>query len=359
MSILNLLIVYGALQALFIAVVLLRSPAHSAFNRLFSFLLIIEGITLVERLLVETGWITAVPHVLGISFSISFLKPPLMYFMAMSITDKAFGLQKRHLLHAIPFGLMLLANLPFYAMNGAEKMAQVQAFMEEIPSYQSIGFYVNVCFFAYIGIYIFFALGSLNRFRQLVRNHALVNWYRVILIIYSGFLCVHLLYFLIQPLGQWNFALVNQVSMLAMTFIVQAIAFQLMGKSALLHTKTPDLGDVQKRQEHEVLIIQQFETHKIHLDDTLTLQQFAEATSLPPSKVSQLINQRYNCSFKKLVAKYRVEEAKSIMKKVKGETIKLIDVAYDAGFNNKVSFYRSFKEYEQMSPSEYLDSIKK
>ena len=39
--------------------------------------------------------------------------------------------------------------------------------------------------------------------------------------------------------------------------------------------------------------------------------------------------------------------------------MKLIDIAYDSGFNNKVSFYRVFKEFEGQSPSEYLETRKK
>lgn len=358
-SILNILIAYGALQAFFIALILIRTSSNSLFNRLFSFLLIIEGFTLIERLLVESDLIQVVPHLLGISIPLSFLKPPLMLFMALSITDKGFRIKKKSFLHAIPFVVMVLNSLPFYAMDGAAKLAWVQVFMQKIPSYQSIEFYVNLSFFAYIGIYIVYAIRALNQFRGQILNHALVNWYRLMLIAYSGVLFVHLLYFLIQPLGQWNFAIVNQISMLSMTFIIQAIAFQLIHKSALLKTKTPDLGDVQKRKHHESLIIQQFEQKKIHLNDGLSLQEFSEAISLPPAYVSQLINQGFNCSFKKLIAKYRVEEAKQIMNKTQEASIKLIDVAYDAGFNNKVSFYRSFKEFEQMSPSEYLESIKK
>ena len=356
--ILNILIAYGMLQAFFIALLLLRPADRTLFKRLFAALLIIEGITLFERLLVESDLIHHVPHLLGVSHPISFLKPPIMWFMALSLTRSNLRIGGKAYLHLIPFGLMLLMNVPFYFLSGPEKMEWVATFMNRIPSYQTFDFYFTLSFFAYIGIYIFLALRRLGQFRMQVANHALVNWYRIILLAYSGFLAIHLGYFLLQPLGQWNFALFNQVSMLTMTFIVQSIAFKLMDRSSLFKAKPVDLNDLQERKEQEELIIRQFEEGKAYRDEDLNLQQFAQTVSLPAAQVSRIINQRFNCSFTKLVARYRINEAKSILQNANGSKIKLIDVAYQVGFGNKVSFYRAFKELEQTSPSDYLEKVR-
>jgi len=358
-SIINILILYGALQAFFISLVLLIPKNRSLFNKLFSSLLIIEGIILFERLLVETAIINSVPHLLGISYPISFLKPPLILFMAYTITDRNYEIQKKSYLHLMPFGLMLILNLPFYFMSGTEKLNWVKEFMEKIPSYQSFDFYFTLSFFLYIGIYIFLALKILTRFRLQVLNNATVNWYRFILIAYSIFLLIHLFYFALQPLGGLNFGLINQLSMLVMTFIIQSIAFKLIGKSTLLSSTPPDLSDLQKRKENEDLIIAQFEQNKIHLIDDMNLQKFAESVGLSISDVSLIINQKFNISFKKLVAFYRIKEAKDLIQQSDKTKVRLIDIAYQSGFNNKVSFYRAFKEFEQTTPSDYLQSVKK
>ena len=357
-SIINILIAYGTCQAFFIAFIVLKSSNKSLFKKLFAALLVIEGIILFERLLVETEWIVEVPHFLGLAYPISFLKPPLMLFMASSITIKNFKITAKDYLHLIPFGLMLLLNLPFYFLSGPEKLHTVKAFMDQIPSYQSFGFYFSLSFFAYIGIYIFLSIKKLNLFRQQVANNELANWYLVILKVYSIFLMAHLLYFLIQPIGQFNFAIVNQISMLSMSFIIQAIAFKLIAQSSLFNTKTPSLSDLNKRKAHEALILKKLQSDKLYLDDSLSLKKFSDSVSLPPTYVSTIINQKFNCSFKKLINRYRLDEAKDIIKNANGASIKLIDVAYQAGFNNKVSFYRAFKEFENSSPSDYLKKLK-
>ncbi|MBQ4822106.1 helix-turn-helix domain-containing protein [Aquimarina sp. MMG016] len=355
--IINILITFGTCQAFFIAYILLKSE-RTLFKKLFATLLIIEGITLFERLLVETELINSIPHILGISHPISFLKPPLMLFMALAITIQHYRLSKKSYLHFIVFILMLFLNLPFYFLSGAEKLETVAGFMSKIPSYQSFEFYFILSFFAYIGVYIFFSIKKLQQFKNQVTNNVLVNWYYTVLMGYSAFLVLHLIYFTIQPIGQYNFALVNQISMLIMTFIIQSVAYKLIDKSVIFNSKPPNLDDLEKRRKDEKLIINKFETDKIYLDDNLSLKTFSKSVLLPPAYVSEIINQKFNCSFKKLVNQYRLNEAKKIVQKNKDSKLKLIDIAFESGFNNKVSFYRAFKEFEGISPSEYLEKIR-
>lgn len=282
-----------------------------------------------------------------------------MLFMAWAITDREFKLRSRHGWHAIPFGLMVLLNLPVYLLSGPEKLAWVQAFMERVPSYQSFDFYFTLSFFAYIGIYIYFSIRRLALLQQHVRNNVLIRWYQLILIIYSGFLILHLGYFVLQPLLGLGLNVANQLSMLAMSFIIQAIAYKLLDKSALLNAKTPSLADLEARKAHEALILEKLEEEKAFTDEDYSLGRLAESLSLPQPYVAELINERFGCSFKRLISQYRLKEAKRLMNSEEGKGQKLIDIAYQSGFSNKVSFYRTFKELEGMAPSAYQEKQKK
>lgn len=357
-SLINVLIIYGTCQAFFIAFILLKSN-RTLFKKLFAALLIIEGIILFERLLFETQLIEQVPHLLGIAHPISFLKPPLLLFMAIAITIPNFKLTKKHSWHLLGFGLMLLLNLPFYFLPGSEKLTTVQSFMNSIPSYTSFTFYFTLSFFVYIGIYLFLSLKKLKAFKDQIRNNELVNWVYAIFIGYTLFLVLHLIYFVIQPLGSFNFALVNQISMLAMTFIIQAIAYKILDKSIVFNHKPTSLHDLDTRKRDEDTILKKLEVDKMYLQDSLSLAIFSNAVALPSSYVSQIINQKFNCSFKKLINQYRIREAKERIRNNKDSKVKLIDIAFQVGFNNKVSFYRAFKEFEGISPSQFVENIKK
>lgn len=353
------LIIYAACQAIFIALILLRPQNKTTFNRAFALLLIVEGLILIERLMVETGAISAVPHLLGIAYPISFLKPPLMLAMAYSITENEFKLSKKAYLHLIPFVLILALNTPFYFLSGADKLEFVNAFMNKVPSYDSFEFYFVLSFFIYIGIYVFLAIRKLDRVRAHVTNNALVNWLYFVLVAYVILLSVHLIYYLIQPLFELSLGPVNELSMLAMALIIQSVAFKLMDKSMLLNARKPDIISSDVAGKMELLIEEKFKIDKVHLDDSLTLRSFAEMVSLSPQDVTRFVNQKYGYNFKKLVNRYRLDEAKQLMRRMQNGDQRLIDIAYQSGFNNKVTFYRVFKELEGISPSAYLQNMKK
>ena len=355
-SLVNTLIAYGGIQGLFIAITLIVIKPASPFKNLFGALLLIEAITLFERLLVETSLINAAPHLLGISYPISFLKPPLMLFMAMAITRHGFKLKIGSLWHLLPFCLMLALNIPFYTLSGNDKLLWVANFMQQIPSYTSFEFYFTLSFFAYIGSYVFYAIRALSGFKKHTTNNHLVNWYHKLLILYSAFLLLHLIYFAVQPLGQLNFAIINQVSMLSMAFIIQAIALVFLRHSSLnAPIDVPDKSLIEKQELDWQTILDKIESDKVYLDDALTLTKFSKLVLLPEKHISKIINSRLNLSFTRLINQYRIAEAKRIMDDSKAEKIKLMEIGFRSGFNNKVSFYRAFKELEKMAPSEYYE----
>ena len=278
----NILIAFGACQALFISSILMVQGNNSLPRRLVSLLLIIEGITLIERLLAETHLIESVPHLIGVSYPISFLKPPLLYLAALAIIQHKFRLRKIHLLHAIPFMGMLLVNLPFYFQHAEQKLEVVRAFLEKIPVYQSFDFWLSFSFFLYMGVYLFATIFVLKKFRTQVKNNKLANWHMRVMLLYAVFLLIHFAYFLIRPSGLLDLPLFNTISMLITTFIIQSIAYSFISKS-MIFTKqqVPDLSKVDEFIKDEQRIREKFERDKIYLNDSLTLNQFASEIGLP------------------------------------------------------------------------------
>lgn len=358
--VLNFLIAFGACQAFFISVIIFTNSNKTFAHKIFSLFLIIEGITLIERLLFETNLINSVPHLLGVSYPISFIKPPLLLFLAFYITNRNFKLKRKHYPHFIPFVLILLMNIPFYGLNPETKLKMVAEFMNTIPTYSSFEFYFNLSFFFHIGVYIGASIYILKRFKTHVKNNQLVNWYLIVLFLYIFFLATHFVYYVLRPSGLSEIPMFNTINMLVMTFIIQAIAYKFIsGSNIFHHKKLPDLSDLAKRQKDEEDILNMFEREKIYLDDSITLKKFSNLISLPSDYISDFINQRFDCSFKNLLNQYRVQEAKSLMEKNKNSKVKLIEIAYDSGFNNKVTFYRTFKKVTGNSPSEYLETLKR
>ena len=355
----HVLIAFGALQALFLAIVLLIKRKDLP-QILFSSFLLIEGITLIERLSAETDLMQQFPHFLGVSYPINFIKSPILFFLAVAIINPSFRLRKSHLLHCIPFLLMLAMNIPFYMMSGAQKIEQVSAFIDYVPSYDSFNFWFFLSFYAYIGIYMGLGSKKLIGYKKHVKNNKLANWYLWVLYLYLALLSVQFIHFLLRPSGLVEFPFINEASMLLMTFLIQSIAYSFLSQSTLLQQKNDRFfSNVDRLSKDSTLIREKIESDKVYLDDTLSLEGFSQSIDLPKKYVSDIINQSFGGSFKETINKYRVEEAKRHMENEVGKEVALIPIGLQSGFNNKVSFYRTFKKYTGKSPSDYFQSLSK
>ena len=74
--------------------------------------------------------------------------------------------------------------------------------------------------------------------------------------------------------------------------------------------------------------------------------------------VSQVINEKMNKSFFELLAVYRVEYAKKLIREDKDVKLTVEELTDMVGYNSKSSFNIAFKKHTMKTPSEYRKSIK-
>ena len=92
--------------------------------------------------------------------------------------------------------------------------------------------------------------------------------------------------------------------------------------------------------------------------DVLNLDVLSEKLGTTRHSTSQVINEHFDVNFFNLINKFRIEEAKQIFKNDNNGNLNIIDVAYDVGFNNKVTFNKAFKEETKLTPTQYLNNLK-
>lgn len=95
-----------------------------------------------------------------------------------------------------------------------------------------------------------------------------------------------------------------------------------------------------------------FETEHIYLDSRLTIQSLASQLSTNRTTLSLIIGRIYGVTFRQLVARYRIESAKSYM--LANPEAKQEVVAMECGFGNAQAFNQKFKEVEGESPKYWL-----
>ena len=86
----------------------------------------------------------------------------------------------------------------------------------------------------------------------------------------------------------------------------------------------------------------------------LTLQSLAEQLDCPPKHLSQVLNENLGENFYEFINRYRVEEVKRQLAKNGSTKLPVIDLALNAGFNNKPAFYNAFRKNTSMTPTEYI-----
>lgn len=92
------------------------------------------------------------------------------------------------------------------------------------------------------------------------------------------------------------------------------------------------------------------EDEQAYLDNELTLTRLANTINISPHHLSQILNTKLNTRFYDYINDLRIEHAKQLLTNTQKS---VLDVCYDSGFNNKVSFNSAFKKRTELTPSEW------
>ncbi|WCL47732.1 helix-turn-helix domain-containing protein [Leptospira sp. GIMC2001] len=117
------------------------------------------------------------------------------------------------------------------------------------------------------------------------------------------------------------------------------------------------LTDESKSNIHEQLK-KVMEKDKPYLDEELNLKKLCIRLNVSQNHLSQVINELENLSFFHYVNEWRAKEAMELIRKDSGNNKKLIEIAYDAGFNSLSSFNLHFKRVTGMTPREFRNPVK-
>jgi AraC-like DNA-binding protein len=99
------------------------------------------------------------------------------------------------------------------------------------------------------------------------------------------------------------------------------------------------------------------ETEKLFLNPQLNVQVLAERLKIPRTYVSYMVSRFTQKNFYDFINDYRLIHAKMLMKNMPSNGIKIIDIAFESGFNSKSTFYTFFKIRTGQTPQEYIDDL--
>ena len=95
----------------------------------------------------------------------------------------------------------------------------------------------------------------------------------------------------------------------------------------------------------------------LYRDKRLTKGQLAIQIEWTEVHLSNTLREGLETNFNDFINVFRVEEVKERLKDPRSRDFTLIAIAEECGFNSKTSFYRTFKKFTDLTPSEYLEQI--
>jgi AraC-like DNA-binding protein len=272
------------------------------------------------------------------------------------VTNNKIGLLDS--LHLIPFLIVCLLYSPFYllSLESRDLILETGGFQELISvpeKYVVWGLALILMIYAVISYFKFK--------RDYKGDGEMMLWLKLITWLFAGFGLTWIVYLILFKLAYLNTDHDYIITLVMVFFVglttyfgfVQPQVFS--GKSLirflpiLKYRKSGLTNTLSVELRNELLLI--METKAPYLDSNLRLTDLAEMLNVNRHHASQIINESFKMSFFEFVNNYRVEEAERLI--INNENLKLTDIAYQAGFNNRITFYKAFKAKNGVAPSEY------
>lgn len=332
---------------------------------LMSILLLLFSLTLIEYVLYWTKYQLYFSYLSNISIPFYYAYGPLLYIYIS--TQKEALLENKRYIHFIPFIVALLICLPFYLYSPNFK---INLFLNGFPKkniYPQLFLGLSWISIIHMFIYSYLIFNQKTIFNEFV---LIKKWVTILSLGLFGIAFSYLSYSILSGLGvlkvEWDYLISLAMSLFIVLITVTSYIkpkifndaapfFSKNDKSEVLKYKNSPINNTMSgelgKQLQEIMT-----TNSLWRKNDLRLEDLAQKMKLPKHYVSQVINEQFNMNFFEFVNQYRVEEAKILIKQDSSST--LIEIAYQVGFNNKVSFGKAFKNNTNLSPQEYKNSIK-
>lgn len=357
----------SGLIGLFLSVVLnLRKKGDTIANLLISAFIFFHSVFMIHLCLFLSKTNFLFPNSLYVSTSFSFLYGPLLYFYFKRISEE-YKFKVKDLIHVLPSVLLFLYFLPIYLLDTDQKLHLLynrDDILHSVLTSVVILKNISLVFYAYL----IFKIYKRNVKQKEGQHIEILNWQRNMMIMNI----VYVVFYLIYGIALISIVMVNiliypQIFCMAMIILyVGGIAFiqpKVFSKQYIFspfkrkYIKSGLTTNFSIELKEQLIYL--LNNDKIYKEPDLTLEVLSERLDTTRHNTSQVINEHFNMNFFTLINKFRITEALEILKSDFNNNLKIIDVAYDVGFNNKVTFNKAFKAETGKTPSQHLQDIRK
>lgn len=380
---LNVVLFLAAAQGLLLSVLIFQKYRRLFANRFLGSMMFFYSLILFQMLLTDLQFDRKYPHVMLVVLGIPFLMGPLHLLYTKSIVQSSRKFALKDWLHFIPFFVFEISIIPALFKPASELTASQQAIYTEGMSFSAMLF--NWLILVQIVTYLVLTLAIIHRYTKRIKNlfstieKIKLDWIRNISLMA---IFVVAMFFLENTFFLVGVSLSHFFNLTSILFAVFVYTMGYMGLSRSEIFATPEISQTigqlpnsefsdpagqnftspkyeksgltrEKAMDYLNQLLQIMEIEKPYRDSELTLGQLAEKISISPHNLSEILNTQLNQNFFDFVNNYRVEEAKQNLVDPAKQNIKILSIAFDAGFNSKTTFNTIFKKQTKLTPSEF------
>ena len=358
---------YSGLVGLFIFIILnlKRKNTDKVANILISLFVLLHSLFIIHISLILSNLSYNFPHSLYITTLFSFLYGPLLYFY-FKRTFENYTFKWKDILHLLPSILLLLYMVPLYQLSAAEKM---HLFLNEDkvirPTTAIIVILKSISLITYA--FLIFRTYKKNRYNSVLMNYTNISWQKKLVILNFVYVFSYLMYgSIITNIITLDFLIHPQI--ISMSLFVLFVGYSAYVNPSIFNKKhIENIDDLDKYKKSGLTetyslelkdqLIELFTIDKVFKENCINLDTLSEKLNTTRHNTSQVINEHFNVNFFELINKFRIDEAKEILKNDSNKNLNIIDIAYEVGFNNKVTFNKAFKKETNLTPTEYLKNL--
>jgi len=372
-------IILGVIQGLFLSFFFLNKRIRRKPSSLYlGFVMLSLSLIILEIFLNYTGYMFNMLRIDNFSEPLSFAVPPLMYFYIFSSINRR--PPKRAWIHLIPLIFWLLYSI-FYFIQPVELkqhhyldyhhpdmgIVLPDASYNEDPL--GLRTYVNELVMLQLATYLVVSIIFIRRsFKALDRSFFAsgikpVSWLRnfvfFMFAILVSFVAVKFIF--VADIGDYLLGSLISIVIYATSYnVIRASEFFQESIADPLHPKKKYEKSALQDADKATILGQLKQCMEVDKDfkNPLVSQPFiSKKLGIPVHHISQVINEKLNQSFFEMIASYRIEEAKSLLKNPAHDQLTIEDLADEVGYNSKSAFNRSFKKHTGLTPTEFKNQM--
>ena len=351
---------FAAIQGIFVAIILFFKNQPLKRERLIlAIIVFLFSVTLIEYVLYWTRYQYYYPLLSNISGGFTFLYGPLFYYYFKII----FGNNRfkgTDLFSLIPFLTYIAVKSPYYFSSMEFKRKLMTTPLPPGSFHFPLWAWLSILSMIVYAILIFkdykLISNSLNEIKV---------WFNCLFGFFAGFIISYMSYFILimTPFFDKQF---DYMISFAMSFFIYFLAwfgymqpkvFSGFSVKEIIGNNKYATSALTERVSQIILgkLLDLMEKEKIYKNSTLSLEKLAERIDVSKHHLSQVINEQLGMNYFDYLNSLRVNEATKLLLSTSKKEMNIIEIAFEAGFNNKATFNNAFKKLTGMTPKEFRE----